>query len=282
MLIFTLEDDLIKHLYSEKNNHKSIGFVPTMGALHEGHLSLIKKSSEENNLTVVSIFVNPIQFNNPEDLKNYPRTLEEDLLKIKQVNPNAVVFTPSENNIFKNHSNELKFNFKGLDQYMEGSSRPNHFKGVGTIVHILFDIVQPDCAYFGEKDYQQLLIIQQVNHQFKHKIKIIGCPIFREPHGLAMSSRNERLSSNARKKSSIIYECLILIQQNFKNKSILELKKLAQNFFSKYPEFKLEYLEICDSTSLKPAKRKNKSTPYRAFIAVEIENIRLIDNISVN
>jgi pantoate--beta-alanine ligase len=282
MLVFTLEEDLINHLSTQKKNGKTLVFVPTMGALHLGHLSLIEKSSLENNLTVVSIFVNPIQFNNPSDLKNYPRTLDEDLIAIKSVNPNAIVFTPSEKSIFKDKPTNLKFNFKGLDQYMEGSSRPGHFNGVGTIVHILFNIVKPNNAYFGEKDYQQLLIIKQVNQQFKHQINIIGCPIYRETHGLAMSSRNERLSAVARQKSSIIYDCLKTIHQEFSKKSIPELKILAENIFEKHPEFKLEYLEICNADTLKPVKRKNNATKYRAFIAVQIENVRLIDNISVN
>lgn len=282
MFVFTLEEDLIQHLSTEKNNGKTLGFVPTMGALHEGHLSLIKLSSLENNLTVISIFVNPIQFNNPDDLKNYPRTLEEDIIKIKSVNPHAIVFTPSEKSIFKNKPTHLTFKFKGLDQYMEGSSRPGHFNGVGTIVHILFDIVKPSNAYFGEKDYQQLLIIKRVNEQFNHQINIVGCPIYREPHGLAMSSRNERLSTAARKKSSLIYDFLKTVREEFSDKSILELKKMATIAFSKHPEFHLEYLEICNSNTLKPVKRKKKDQVYRAFIAVQIENVRLIDNISVN
>lgn len=282
MLVFTSEEDLIEHLSKEKKNGKTLGFVPTMGALHEGHLSLIKKSWSENNLTVVSIFVNPIQFNNPEDLKKYPRTLEKDLLTIESVNSDTIVFTPSENEIFKNRTTDLKFNFKGLDQYMEGRFRPGHFNGVGTIVHILFSIVQPNRAYFGEKDYQQLLIVKQVNQQYKHHIDIIGCPIYREPHGLAMSSRNERLSADARNKSGIIYQCLQTVQQEFPYKSVLELKKVVNNLFLNHPQFKLEYFEICHRNTLKPIKRKNHSAKYRAFIAVEIENIRLIDNISVN
>lgn len=274
----TTEEIELRQLLKNKN---SIGFVPTMGALHEGHLSLIKKAFAENETVVVSIFVNPIQFNKPEDLIHYPRTLEKDLMLIKTISDSIIVFTPTENEIFIGRNKNKTFDFKGIDKQMEGAFRPGHFNGVATIVEILLDIVQPNKAYFGEKDFQQLQIIKALAEQLQLKTEIIGCPILREENGLAMSSRNERLSPKGRQNAKIIYEALQKAKSEFLSNDISDVKKNITERFQKLEEFDLEYFEISDEKTLQPHSTKKENTAYRAFIAVETENIRLIDNISL-
>ena len=260
----------------------TIGFVPTMGALHQGHLSLMQKSMLENKLTVVSIFVNPTQFNNPEDLAKYPRTLEEDLEKIKNLSPEIIVYAPPTADIYEGKPSSQHFDFDGLEHQMEGKFRPGHFDGVGTIVKKLFEIVQPTNAYFGEKDFQQLLIVKKMTAKNKLKVNVIGCPIYREPNFLAMSSRNELLSATEKEKASIIYQTLELAKANFETKSAKKVKESVTKAFEKTSEFTLEYFEIADETTLLSCTRKNKTKKYRAFIAVFVNNIRLIDTISLN
>jgi pantoate--beta-alanine ligase len=282
MIVFSDEVLVNQHLNSMQAHLKSVGFVPTMGALHFGHLSLIKKSSDENEITVVSIFVNPIQFNNPEDLQKYPRTLKSDLEKIESVCSNAIVFTPNENEIFLGKKLNQKFRFGGIENQMEGKFRPGHFNGVATIVKILFDIIKPNNAYFGKKDFQQLCVVKKLVQILNLPINIIGCDIAREINGLAMSSRNERLSASAREKSSLLYKILQDSKNKFQTKTISKLKEEVIEIFKSHPEFHLEYFEICNEINLKPSKIKTKDIKYRTFIAVHIENIRLIDNISLN
>lgn len=200
MLIFNNKAALIEHLKPLLKQNKTIGFVPTMGALHEGHLSLIKKSISENDTTVMSIFVNPTQFNNKEDLEKYPRTLESDVKKIKETSSKVIIYAPTVNDIYNEKTESEHFEYDGLENQMEGEHRPGHFDGVGTIIKKLFTIISPDKAYFGEKDFQQLQIVKKLVEKEKLNTEIIGCPIFREDSGLAMSSRNERLSEEARKK----------------------------------------------------------------------------------
>ena len=281
-MVFTTEAELSNRLKTISDNQKTIGFVPTMGALHDGHLSLLKQSIKDNNATVISIFVNPTQFNNPEDLKKYPRTLESDIEKIQSVSDEILIFAPTVEEMYLGKTISNKFDFDGLENQMEGKFRPGHFDGVGTIVKRLFEIVKPNKAYFGEKDFQQLQIIRKLVEKEKLDVEIIGCPIFREKNGLAMSSRNTRLSEKEKKEASIIYNTLIKAKEYFGTKSASEVSKFVKKTFSKSSMFDLEYFEIADEKTLLSCKRKNKNKKYRAFIAVFVNNVRLIDTISFN
>ena len=191
MLIFETQLALIEHLKVNSNPKTTLGFVPTMGALHQGHLSLVEKSLQNNDLTIVSIFVNPTQFNNPEDLEKYPRNLESDIAKLQTVSDNVIIYAPTVDDIYEGNTTSKSFYFDGLENQMEGKFRPGHFDGVGTIVNRLFEIVKPTNAYFGEKDFQQLQIIRKLVEKENLPINVVGCPIFREKNGLAMSSRTK-------------------------------------------------------------------------------------------
>jgi pantoate--beta-alanine ligase len=281
MTIFVKKNELKDFLKSYWSEKKSIGFVPTMGALHQGHLSLMSESSKENLLTVVSIFVNPTQFNNPEDLKKYPRTLEADVEKIKSLNSNIIVYAPAVEDIYEGKTESTSFKYDGLEFQMEGKHRPGHFDGVGTIVKKLFEIVQPNNAYFGEKDFQQLQIVKKLVEKYKIPVKINGCKIHREANGLAMSSRNERLSKEERSKASFIFKTISEAAKLFTTKSAQEVTTWVNQQFKKQAMFELEYFEIADEATLLECKRKSKNKKYRAFIAVSVNNIRLIDNISL-
>lgn len=281
MLIFNTKASLAAHLASYLSNNKTIGFVPTMGALHQGHLSLLQQSAAENDITVISIFVNPTQFNNTEDLEKYPRTLESDVSKIEQVSSNILVFAPSVNEMYEGSAVSGSFSFDGLEQQMEGRHRPGHFDGVGTIVKKLFEIVQPNNAYFGEKDFQQLQIVKKLVHKNNMPVNVIGCPIHREANGLAMSSRNERLSTEDKHKAGLIYKTLKEAREKFESESPKTIIKYVEDTFLEHPEFKLEYIEIANEETLLPIIDKDNNK-YRAFIAVFIGGIRLIDNISLN
>lgn len=282
MHIFYGKASLMDFLKSVKQAHSSIGFVPTMGALHDGHLALMQKSLQENDNTVVSIFVNPTQFNNPEDLEKYPRTLQEDIKKLTTLSPNIILYAPSVEDIYDGKPVSQPFDFDGLENQMEGKFRPGHFNGVGTIVKRLFEIVEPTNAYFGEKDFQQLQIVKKMVAKNHLKVNIIGCPIFREANHLAMSSRNERLSAQEREQASLIYKTLKEVNIKFENQSVTSISEWVQKSFSQNPEFELEYFVIADEATLLPCIRKNKNKKYRAFIAVLVNNIRLIDTISLN
>ena len=261
--------------------NNSIGFIPTMGALHQGHLSLINQAKTENELIVVSIFVNPTQFDKKQDLAKYPRTLEKDLAMLESVNCD-IVFVPSIEEMYQDNITASNFDFDGLEFEMEGKHRKGHFDGVGTIVKRLFDIVKPSMAYFGEKDFQQLHIIKKLVSKNHIPVKIIGCEIYRENDGLAMSSRNIRLNKTQRKEAPFIFKTLSLAKEKFKTHSISEVVDWVENEFEKNSIFELEYFEIANIETLKSAKRKTKNTTYRAFIAVFAGEIRLIDNIALN
>jgi len=282
MLIFNKKSDLSAFLSPFLKQNKSIGFVPTMGALHQGHLSLLKKSLSENDVTVMSIFVNPTQFNNAEDLDKYPRTLERDVQIMQDLNNNIIVYAPEVADIYEGNTISESFNYDGLENQMEGKHRPGHFDGVGTIVKRLFEIIQPNKAYFGEKDFQQLQIVKKLVSKYNIPVEVIGCPIHREANGLAMSSRNERLSETARENAAIIYQILNSSKEIFQTNSAEETIKFVENEFKKHPEFELEYFEIADEATLLPVSEKESNKKYRGFIAIFIENIRLIDNISLN
>lgn len=281
MPIFYGKAALIEFLNSVKTPNSTIGFVPTMGALHQGHLSLMQQSLAENNNTVVSIFVNPTQFNNPEDLEKYPRTLEEDTKKIAHLNANIIVYAPSVEDIYEGKVVSGDFDFDGLENQMEGKFRPGHFNGVGTIVKRLFEIVSPTNAYFGEKDFQQLQIVKKMVSKNHLDVNIVGCNIYREANGLAMSSRNERLSVSEREQASIIYRTLLEAKEKFKTQNGNEVKKWVNEVFNPSSIFNLEYFEIADEETLIPCIEQSKDKKYRAFIAVFVNNIRLIDTISL-
>lgn len=281
MLVFQTQNALQIELKKAQNQSKKIGFVPTMGALHKGHLSLLEESLSENEITVLSIFVNPTQFNNADDLKKYPRTLEKDVELVKKLNKNILIYAPSVSDIYEGNTISASFDYDGLEHQMEGKHRPGHFDGVGTIVKKLFEIVKPTHAYFGEKDFQQLQIVRKLAAKHKIPVNIIPCEIYREPSGLAMSSRNERLSEKARIESELIHKILLEAKEKFMLKSALEVSQFVVREFKKHKNFTLEYFEIADEETLLTCKRKIKSKNYRGFIAVFIENIRLIDNISL-
>lgn len=282
MHIFYGKAPLIAFLKSIKIGDSTIGFVPTMGALHKGHLALMQKSLQENDYTVVSIFVNPTQFNNPEDLAKYPRTIEEDIKKMTALNPGIILYAPTVDDIYEGQTVSQSFDFDGLENQMEGKFRPGHFNGVGTIVKRLFEIIEPTNAYFGEKDFQQLQIVKKMVSKNNLNVNIIGCPIFREANNLAMSSRNERLSSQERSEAAIIYKTLTEAKEKFKTNSAQWVTEWVKKSFEKNPSFSLEYFVIADEATLLPCFKKNKNKKYRAFIAVFINNIRLIDTISLN
>lgn len=282
MLIFNNQNELVAHLATVSKATTAIGFVPTMGALHEGHLSLLREAVAHNDLTVISIFVNPTQFNNADDLAKYPRTFDADVAKIKTVSDKIIVFAPSVDDIYQGHTVSEHFDFDGLENQMEGQFRPGHFNGVGTIVKRLFEIVKPTNAYFGEKDFQQLQIVKKMTAKEKLPVTIVGCPILREASGLAMSSRNERLTESERKEAAIIYKILKESQKLFAQKSAAEVTQWVQKSLAKHPAFALEYFQIADEATLLPCARKNKNKKYRAFIAVFVNNVRLIDTISLN
>jgi len=259
---------------------KSIGFVPTMGALHEGHLKLVEQALSENELVVCSIFVNPIQFNNAEDLEKYPRTFDQDIAMLEAVGCH-VVFYPSASEMYPAPETKV-YDFGLIDKVMEGRFRPGHFNGVAIVVKKLFDIVNPHKAYFGEKDYQQLAIIKALVKQENIPTRIVACSTVRETDGLAMSSRNRRLSTSQRQQAPQIYQVLKQIPKWFPTHSIAEIKLMVEQSINNIAEMQLEYFEISDAETLQPACESNDSKPLVACIAVYMDSIRLIDNIVFN
>ncbi len=264
----------VKQLHSDKGN---VGFVPTMGALHEGHLSLIERSRKENDLTIASIFVNPIQFNNKKDLQLYPRPIEQDL-KLLESTGCDIVFTPSVEELYAD-APVVKMNFGLLEKVMEGKYREDHFNGVGIIVSKLFNIIRPSRAYFGQKDLQQLTIIQQMVKDLSFGIEIIGCPVVRESNGLAMSSRNIRIKSEHKIFSGFIYESLNQTKELLYNKTVEEARQEIKSSFSSKPAFQLEYLEVVTLKDLQPAESLKDGQSYGICIAAYLGEVRLIDNI---
>lgn len=282
MLVYTTQITLKKHLIPLKTKGNTIGLVPTMGAIHEGHLSLMKQALEQNDVVVVSIFVNPTQFNNANDLEKYPRTLERDVELIKTLSDKIIIFAPTVQDIYQDNAVAEVFKYDGLENQMEGANRPGHFNGVGTIVKKLFEITEADKAYFGEKDFQQLQIVRNMTAQYNLTIDVVGVPIFRQEDGLAMSSRNELLSAEAKKEATLIYKIMLQAKELFQTKTIGEVIEFVENEFKKHPNFELEYFEIADEDSLNKAKEKLNNVKYRGFVVAHIDNVRLIDNISLN
>jgi len=277
MKVFETINETTTYINRQKADGRSIGFVPTMGALHEGHLELMRKAKDENKLLVVSVFVNPKQFNNPEDLKKYPRNLIKDMEALNSVGCD-VLFAPEADEMYPEPEN-TNYDFGQLEHVMEGASRKGHFNGVAIVVRKLFEIVKPHKAYFGEKDYQQLAIIKELVKKESLAVEIVPCPIVRENDGLAMSSRNERLTDEERKMAPFIYQTL----RNAKNKvtqlSPEELKTWVKQEFKKKGSFHLDYFEIADDTYLQPVQSWDNSAGTMGYIAVFLGKVRLIDNI---
>jgi pantoate--beta-alanine ligase len=263
-------------------NLSPIGFVPTMGALHDGHLSLVEFAVKKCPFVVVSIYVNPTQFNDKNDLKNYPRTLDNDLELLKKaLRKNDIVFTPSDKEMYPGED-KREFHFGNLDHVMEASQRPGHFNGVAQIISKMFEFIKPDIAIFGQKDFQQLAVIKALVKQTNDKVEIIGHPIIRENDGLALSSRNRLLEPVIRKNANIIYKTLLHSTSMIKGNDIPVIKSYVENSINKVAGFRLEYFEIADDIDLMPAKRKDemkKGRRYYGCIAVKAGKIRLIDNI---
>ncbi|KAA6347316.1 Pantothenate synthetase [termite gut metagenome] len=270
--------DLQTALSNLKIQHKSIGFVPTMGALHEGHISLVRRSTKENDITVASIFVNPTQFNDKNDLLKYPRTLEADC-KLLEAAGVSLVFAPSVEEMYP-QPDTRQFSYPPLDTFMEGAFRPGHFNGVCQIVSKLFDAVQPHRAYFGEKDFQQLAIVREMVRQLKYNIEIVGCPIVREANGLAMSSRNTRLSPCERESAPEIYRILSESRVYASCHSINETRQLVENAVAAVPSLRLEYFKIVNGKNLQDVEGWNEASHIVGCIAVHCGEVRLIDNIT--
>lgn len=258
---------------------KSIGFVPTMGALHAGHIALVERARSENQLVVASIFVNPTQFNNPNDLIHYPRTIEKDMEMLSNAGCDFL-FLPEVLEMYPNGVKEEipAINLDGLHEVMEGAHRPGHFAGVIQVVKKLFDAVGPCKAYFGEKDFQQLAVIQKMVSEWKMPVEVIPCPIVREKDGLAMSSRNTRLTLGERKIAPEISKALFHAKEMWSKHSTEEIKKIITALINSRPEFRLEYFEIADTRTLKPLAGNEKKNAV-ACIAVHLGAVRLIDNI---
>ena len=283
MKVFNIKENISQTIEGLKAQNKTIGFVPTMGALHTGHLSLVSKALNENDKVVVSVFVNPTQFDKNEDLEKYPRTLERDINLLKTISTsNIIIYAPSVDDIYGKNIEATNFDFDGLEFEMEGKFRLGHFDGVGTVVKRLFEIVKPDNAYFGEKDFQQLQIIRKLAEKHHLPVNVIGCDIYREESGLALSSRNERLEPKYIKAAPIIFKTLKEAKNKFKKQSAKKVTEWVVKEFAKYKLLKLEYFMIADVKSLKEIKRKSAKKTYRAFIAVYADDIRLIDNIALN
>ncbi len=281
MVVFDKKVDLIAALAEKRASQMKIGFVPTMGALHPGHISLIELAKKENDLVVVSIFVNPTQFNNPDDLKNYPRTIESDTKQLESAHTDILFFPSVEEMYPSNEADNKVYDFGALETVMEGVHRPGHFKGVAQVVSKLFNIVNPDVAYFGEKDFQQLSIIHELVKKMNSGIKIIGCPTVRESDGLAMSSRNKLLTSAERKEAATISKALFFTRDKKKEYSVAAIKQKAIDMIESSGMMTVEYLEIADET-LQPVSNWTSKNPLRCFTAVRLGKVRLIDNIALN
>ena len=249
-----------------------------MGALHNGHLSLISQAKQNSDLVVCSIFVNPTQFNNSEDLEKYPRTLDEDLRALRYIKCD-VVYLPAISDLYHENEQVKQFQYNGLDEFMEGKGRRGHFDGVATVVEKLFRIINPNIAYFGQKDIQQLQIIKHITKQLNLDIEIIGVPTIREESGLAMSSRNKRLSESDLEKATLIYKTLVFIKENKYKYSVEKLKDFCVEKFERHADLDLEYLEIVSLKNLQPIKKYNEKGDNVACIAATINSVRLIDNI---
>jgi len=277
MIVYRTKKDLSGHLHTLRNEGKTIALVPTMGALHRGHASLVEKADAENDIVVVSIFVNPTQFNDPSDLNLYPRTLDSDLELLRHLEVD-LVFVPSVNEMYPEENAQI-FDLGNLDKVMEGRHRPGHFNGVAQIVSKFFLLVQPHRAYFGQKDFQQLVVIERLVEILKLDISIVPCPIIREKDGLAMSSRNVRLSKEDRKLAPFIYQTLKLAREKKASLNPSQLKEWVTLQLRKQAKMELEYFDIVEDKGLMPLEEWDDRVNKVACIAVHLGKVRLIDNL---
>ena len=277
MKTFTLKSELKSYLNGIRKD-KIVSLVPTMGCLHEGHLSLIQKAQQSSDIVICSIFINPTQFNNSSDLEKYPRTTDRDI-NILTEKKCTILYLPETSDLYQENEQAKQFDFGGLDNFMEGEGRKGHFNGVATIVEKLFRIINPEKAFFGEKDLQQLQIIRYISKQLQIPIEIIGVPTKREESGIAMSSRNKLLSEKNLEKATLIYQTLKYIKENSDNFTVDQLKKIAIEKFSHQTDITLEYLEIVCLKKLQPISEFRIKNKNAACIAASISSVRLIDNI---
>ncbi len=279
MEIFYSKKPLTDYIERHKEMGNKIGFAPTMGALHHGHLSLYKRAREENDIVISSIFVNPTQFNKNEDFEKYPRNIESDIQLLEKSGLVDIVYVPRVEDIYPDGMQSKHYDFDGLENQMEGKFRPGHFDGVGTAVETLLRQTQPNNAYFGEKDFQQLLIIKKLVNNLKLGVHICGVPIYREESGLAYSSRNERLTTDQRKAAVIISKCLAEVKKDYRKLSNPEIYKKVTQLFENEPGMELEYFEIANEADLIETKIYTENASCRAFIVVFVGEVRLIDNL---
>ena len=279
MNVYNFIVDIQRFVEEKHNLGLKVGFVPTMGALHEGHISLINRAKKENDIVVCSVFVNPIQFNNPADLEKYPRTPEKDITKLEQAGCDAV-FMPTAEEMYPNKV-EDHYDFGDIEHVMEGACRPGHFNGVAIVVRKLFEIVNPNKAYFGEKDFQQLAIIKKMVRDLNMNLEIVPCPIVREIDGLAMSSRNVRLNEAERAIAPKIFATLNDAISKKDAMSPSEMKKYTLDKYAEIKEFDVEYVEITDEINLKSLENWNECDHARIFVALQLGPVRLIDNVRI-
>ena len=278
MLVFKTSLKLKKFLDSKGVN---VALVPTMGALHRGHLSLVKRAFVENDYVVISIYINPTQFNNLSDFNNYPQNQKKDKSLLKPFKKKIIVYIPDNKEIYPNGIKSNTYDFGSLDQHMEGKFRDNHFNGVATVIETLFKNITPNKAYFGEKDFQQFQIIKSLVEQKRINTKLILCPIVREKNGLALSSRNKHLNSSQKKLASLIYSSLKKIKRIYNQHDVNELEKIFINQIEGSKLLKVEYFCIASENDLIPIKNIVNKKNFRVFVAVYVGQTRLIDNIKL-
>ena len=275
MKIFTTRKDLKEYLAQLRNDGKSIGFVPTLGALHQGHLSLLAQSQQQTDITVCSIFVNPTQFNDPKDLEKYPRPIASDIEKLEQADCD-ILFNPEVNEMYAGNE-QWHLDLGELEHLLEGEFRPGHYQGVTQVVYKLFDIVEPDVAFFGQKDYQQVLVIQKMVELLHLPVKLVMCPILREADGLAMSSRNIHLSADDRQHALVLSKTLNWLKENFDIHNMASLTREGEAMINAEPGVELEYFEIANGENLH--KADERSATIVALVAARVGKTRLIDNV---
>ena len=278
MFVFTTHREVRSFLKKQTGN---VGLVPTMGALHKGHLSLVQKAAENNDWVLISIFVNPTQFNEANDLAKYPKNTEKDLEILTPYNKKLIVYTPDDSDLYPKAINAKKYNFGSLAVHMEGAFRDNHFNGVATVIEALFWNLKPDRAYFGEKDFQQLQIIKALNDQLNLGIEIIGCPIIREIDGVAMSSRNQLLNKKERNTAPIIFQTLRKIDENSDQWDVNYMTNFFKQSVEKNSFLRVEYFLVAEEATLIPVKSLKKQNNYRIFVAVNAGKTRLIDTLKL-
>ena len=279
MNIVKTKKDLYRLLDEQRSFSNRIGLVPTMGSLHMGHLSLIEVAKRKSDFVWVTIFINPTQFNDVNDFKSYPKEIDGDIKKIRSISKEINIFIPSVNEMYPENISLEKFNFGDIDNILEGKFRPGHFNGVATIVKKLFEIFEPCFVFFGEKDFQQTLIIKKIIYKFFPEINIIICPTIRDKNGLALSSRNKLISKNSLSKCGIIFETLQFAKANYIKVDFVDLLATIKRKIETIKNFELEYFEIRDEENLVIYNQNDYKKSFRGFISVKVEGVRLIDNL---